>query len=153
FTPVRDRLEPLGDIDGATYINDTTATAPAAAAAALRAMDRPVVLIAGGSEKRTDFDEFAREVAAPGRVKALVLLDGDTTPRLREAVLAAGYDAGAIRGPARSMDEAVRLAADLAAPGDVVLLSPAAASFGMFRNEFHRGDEFRAAVARLGGQG
>ena len=152
FGGVRDRLESLAEQGGVRFINDTTATAPAAAAAALRALgegDNPIVLIAGGSEKGTDFGEFAREAAVPGRVKAIATLDGDATARLVEAVVAAGFDRARIHGPARSMGEAVRAAAGLAAPGDVVLLSPACASFGMFRNEFHRGDEFRAAVAAL----
>lgn len=149
FGGVRDRLETVDEIAGVTYINDTTATAPAAAVAALRAMDRPVVLIAGGSEKQTDFADFAREAAVEGRVRALVLLDGDATPRLLAAVRAAGFPDERVDGPARSMAEAVGLAAALAGRGDVVLLSPACASFGMFRNEFHRGEMFRAAVADL----
>lgn len=149
FAGVKDRLESLGEVGGVEYINDTTATAPAAAAAALRAMTKPTVLIAGGSEKRTDFAEFA-EVAA--RVpKAIVLLGGDSLERLTRALLDAGLDPARLRSAAGSMDEAVRWARDLAEPGDVVLLSPACASFGMFRNEFHRGDMFRAAVAALAG--
>ena len=147
FTGVKDRLESLGEIAGVEYINDTTATAPAAAAAALRAMSKPTVLIAGGSEKHTDFAEFAAEAA---RVpKAIVLLRGDSLERLTRAMLDAGLDPAKLRSAAGSMEEAVGWARELAAPGDVVLLSPACASFGMFRNEFHRGDMFRAAVAQL----
>jgi UDP-N-acetylmuramoylalanine--D-glutamate ligase len=147
FAGVKDRLESLGEVGGVEYINDTTATAPAAAAAALRAMTRPTVLIAGGSEKHTDFTEFA---AVAARVpKAIVLLGGDSLERLTRALLDAGLDPARLHRAAGSMDEAVRWARDLAAPGDVVLLSPACASFGMFRNEFHRGDMFRAAVAGL----
>ncbi len=153
FGGVRDRLEPLAEIGGVTYINDTTATAPAAATAALRAMAAPTVLIAGGSEKGTDFAEFAREVATGGRVRAVVTLDGDATPRLRAAIEGAGFDPARVHGPARGMAEAVRLAVGLAGRGDVVLLSPGCASFGMFRNEFDRGDAFRAAVADLAGEG
>lgn len=147
FAGVKDRLESLGEIGGVAYINDTTATAPAAAAAAVGAMARPTILIAGGSEKHTDFADFAAVAAA--RVKALVLLRGDSTPRLTDNLLAAGLDPARLHGPAGSMDEAVDLARALAAPGDVILLSPACASFGMFNNEFHRGDMFRAAFARV----
>jgi len=136
FAGVRDRLEVIAEVAGVTYVNDTTATAPAAAVAALRAIDRPVVLIAGGSEKRTDFADFAREAAA--RAKALVLLAGDATPRLRAALLAAGVAEARLHGPAGSMEEAVSIATHLASPRDVVLLSPACASFGMFRDEFHK---------------
>ncbi|MGN6360212.1 MAG: UDP-N-acetylmuramoyl-L-alanine--D-glutamate ligase [Thermomicrobiales bacterium] len=147
FGGVRDRLEPLGERDGVLWINDTTATSPAGAAAALQAMTRPVVLIAGGSEKHTDFADYAA-VAAP-RVKTIVMLRGAATARLTAALLAAGLDPARVHGPVENMAAAVRLARDLAAPGDVALLSPACASFGMFRNEFDRGDAFRAAVAAL----
>lgn len=147
FTGARDRFEFVAEVNGVRYVNDTTATAPAAAVAALRAADAPVRLIAGGSEKRTDFADFAREAAL--RATSIVLLDGDATPRLRSALLQAGLPASALHGPVDSMAAAVRLAAHLAQPGDLVLLSPACASFGMFRNEFHRGEEFRAAVSHL----
>jgi UDP-N-acetylmuramoylalanine--D-glutamate ligase len=147
FGGVRDRLESLAELDGVLWINDTTATSPAGAAAALQAMTRPVVLIAGGSEKHTDFTDYAA-VAAP-RVKTVVMLRGDATARLTAALLTAGLDPARVHGPAEGMEEAVRSARALAAPGDVVLLSPACASFGMFRNEFDRGDAFRAAVAAL----
>ena len=145
FGGVRDRLELVAEIGGVRYVNDTTATAPAAAIAALRAVEPPVVLIAGGSEKHTDFAAFA--AAAAERAAAIVLLRGDATPRLREALAAAGVEPGRLHGDAGSMDEAVRLATDLATPGATVLLSPACASFGMFRDEFHRGEAFRTAVA------
>lgn len=147
FTGVKDRLESLGEIAGVEYINDTTATAPAAAAAAVGAMARPTILIAGGSEKHTDFADFAAAVAP--RVKGVVTLRGDATARLTACLVAAGLDPGRIHGPADSMAEGVAQALALAVAGDVVLLSPACASFGMFRNEFHRGDEFRAVVARI----
>ena len=147
FTGVRDRLESLGEIAGVEYINDTTATAPAAAAAAVAAMTRPTILIAGGSEKRTDFADFAAAVAP--RVKAIVTLRGAATPRLTASLIAAGLDPARVYGPEGSMEEGVSRATALAVAGDVVLLSPACASFGMFRNEFHRGDTFRAAVAVL----
>lgn len=150
FAGVKDRLESLGEVDGVEYINDTTATAPAAAAAALRAMTKPTVLIAGGSEKHTDFAEFAAVAASVP--KAIVLLGGDSLERLTRALLDAGLDPARLHRAAESMDEAVHWARDLAAPGDVVLLSPACASFGMFRNEFHRGDMFREAVAGLAGE-
>ncbi len=147
FTGVRDRLESLGEIGGVEYINDTTATAPAAAAAAVMAMTRPTILIAGGSEKHTDFAAFAAAVAP--RLEAVVTLRGDATTRLTAALLAAGLDAARVHGPEESMEAGLARATALAVAGDVVLLSPACASFGMFRNEFHRGDTFRAAVAAL----
>lgn len=142
-----DRFELVAVLGGVRFVNDTTATAPAAAIAALRAADGPVRLIAGGSEKLTDFGPFAREVAA--RAASVILLDGDATPRLRGALLEAGVAPERLAGPYGSMPDAVRTAAALAEAGDVVLLSPACASFGMFSDEFDRGRAFRAAVHGL----
>lgn len=150
FSGVKDRMESLGQIGGVEYINDTTATAPAAAAAAVAAMAKPTILIAGGSEKHTDFADFAAVVAP--RVKAIITLRGDSTPRLTDDLLRAGLDPARLYGPVESMDAAVDGATALAEAGDAVLLSPACASFGMFRNEFHRGEIFRVAVARIAAQ-
>ncbi|HEX2282837.1 MAG TPA: UDP-N-acetylmuramoyl-L-alanine--D-glutamate ligase, partial [Thermomicrobiales bacterium] len=144
--PVPNRLELIATVDGVDYINDTTATTPAATVAALGAFgDREIIAIAGGSEKRVSLVPLADSlVRRAGRV---VLLDGKATPGLLNLLRERGYDT--IDGPAGSMDEAVRLASQAAGAGSVVLLSPGCASFGMFRNEFHRGDAFREAVARL----
>jgi len=143
--PVPHRLELVATLDGVDYVNDTAATAPAAVLAALEAFaGRPIVLIGGGAAKGVALDELAR--AAASRVEAVVLLDGTATPGYRAALLAAG---ACVYGPYRSMEEAVRQAAALARPGAVVLLSPGCASFGLFRDEFHRGESFRAAVQQL----
>jgi UDP-N-acetylmuramoylalanine--D-glutamate ligase len=77
----------------------------------------------------------------------VILLDGAATPGLIDLLNARHFSA--IDGPVGSMDVAVQLASQAATPGSVVLLSPGCASFGMFRNEFQRGDAFRAAVAQL----
>lgn len=143
--PVPHRQEPVGTVDGVLYVNDTAATAPAATIAALETFaERPVVLITGGAGKGADLREMARRVAV---ARAVVLLDGTATGELAELLSAAG--ARCVRGPYRSMEEALLAAAGQAEPGDVVLLSPGLASFGLFRDEFHRGDQFRAAVGRL----
>ncbi len=144
--PVPNRLEKIATIGGVDYINDTTATTPAAAVAALRAFGaRNIVAIAGGSEKGVSLVPLADALAQhAGRI---ILLDGAATPRLLE--LLNERDVSEIDEPVNSMEEAVLRASRAAAPGSVVLLSPGCASFGMFRNEFHRGDAFRAAVAQL----
>jgi UDP-N-acetylmuramoylalanine--D-glutamate ligase len=139
------RYEDLGVIDGVRYINDTAATAPAAAVAALRTTPGPVVLLAGGSDKGLDFAVLADAMLT---AKAIVLFDGRVPTPLAAMLAECGY-AGPVVGPVRSMDEAMRAAGELADPGDTVLLSPGAASFGVFENEFDRGDQFRAAVERL----
>jgi UDP-N-acetylmuramoylalanine--D-glutamate ligase len=145
FSGTAHRYEDLGTIAGVRYINDTAATAPAAAVAALETTPGPVVLLAGGSDKGLDFTVLADAML---KAKAIVLFDGRVPTPLAAMLAARGY-AGPVVGPVRSMAEAVREAVALAAPGDTVLLSPGAASFGVFDNEFDRGDQFRAAVARL----
>jgi len=141
------------ELDGVTYVNDTTATNPAAALAALDAISTPLVLIAGGADKELDFSLLGPAIAR--RAKAVVLLQGSATGRL---VAAIGQGLAPILGqrpplvvssPYDDFAEAIRTARELAAPGDTVLLSPGCASFGMFRNEFHRGDEFRRIVSEL----
>jgi UDP-N-acetylmuramoylalanine--D-glutamate ligase len=140
------RQELVGTVAGVDYINDTTATAPAAAIAALETFsDRPIILIAGGAGKGTNLERFAKQVAR--KSARVILLQGDETPRLHELLTAAGV--AEISGPLGSMAEAVDLAHSLATEGDVVLLSPACASFGMFQDEFDRGDQFRDSVHRI----
>ncbi len=144
--PVPHRLEPVATIDDVRYVNDTAATAPAAALAALETYrGQPLVLIAGGYDKGADLSALARQAAA--HAKAVVLLAGTATPALERLLREAG--AARLSGPHGSMEEAVAAARALAAPGDVVLLSPGCASFGLFRDEFHRGEAFREAVGRL----
>jgi UDP-N-acetylmuramoylalanine--D-glutamate ligase len=142
FRGVPHRLESLGTVDGVEYVNDSQATIPVAAIAALGAFeDRGVVIIAGGEGKGLAYDEFADAIA--GRCRAAILIGetGDELARLladRLPVIRSG-----------TMDEAVVAAAGAARPGDVVLLAPAAASFDLFVDYAARGDAFRAAVAGL----
>jgi UDP-N-acetylmuramoylalanine--D-glutamate ligase len=146
--PVPHRQERVAEVDGILFVNDTAATTPAAVFAALdRFRDRPVVLIAGGSEKNVPLVELAQRIA--GQAESVVLLEGAATPELERRLRAAG---AAVSGPYPSMEAAVAAAAALARPGAVVLLSPGCASFGMFRDEFHRGEAFRAAVSGLATQ-
>lgn len=150
FRGVPHRLEPVREHDGVRYVNDTTATAPAAALAALAAIDGPLVLIAGGADKQLPFEAFAQGVVA--RADALVLLAGSATPRLQAALNAACAAVPrqlTIAGPYDDFATAIQEARRLAAGRGTVLLAPGCASFGMFRNEFHRGDEFRRIVQEL----
>lgn len=149
FGPVPDRMELVAEYKAVRFYNDTTSTTPASTVAALEALDCPIILIAGGSDKHLGFLELGRAVVK--RASGLVLLPGTATSRLRDAVVAAGW-----RSPipeATCMEEAIELARAAARPGGAVLLSPACASFGLFANEFERGELFRRAVqamARLG---
>jgi UDP-N-acetylmuramoylalanine--D-glutamate ligase len=144
--PVPHRQELVETINGVDFVNDTTATAPAAAIAALRTYSvRPVVLIAGGAGKGASLQEFA-ELASRQAI-GVVLLDGDETPNLRDLLQQCG--AKQVSDPQPSMSAAVRRATEWSRPGGVVLLSPACASFGMFRDEFDRGEQFRQVVREL----
>jgi len=109
----------------------------------------PVILLAGGSDKGLDFTALADAML---RAKAVILFDGRVPIPLATMLAERGY-AGRVIGPVRGMEDAVRHAVDLATEGDTVLLSPGAASFGVFQNEFDRGDQFRAAVDRLRHEG
>jgi UDP-N-acetylmuramoylalanine--D-glutamate ligase len=145
FSGVEHRLEPVAEIAGVRYINDSQGTQPDAVIAAVRAFDPPLVLIAGGRAKGNPVDALARAVAE--RVTASVLI-GETAAELAAAFTAAGLARVELAG---SMDEAVRMATDIAreATPATVLLSPAAASFDMFADYEARGDAFKRAVARI----
>jgi UDP-N-acetylmuramoylalanine--D-glutamate ligase len=142
FPGVPHRLETVGERNGVRWVNDSQATIPAAAIAALDAFDdRPVVLIAGGKDKGLEYDAFADAIAA--RARAAVLI-GETADELATLI-----DGRVPVERATSMEGAVATAARLAQAGDVALLAPAAASFDMFVDYAARGDAFRAAVASL----
>ena len=142
FAGVPHRLETITESSGVRWVNDSQATIPQAAMAALEAFEAPIVLIAGGKDKGLDSADFADAIAARCRVAILI---GETAPTLEGLI-----DGRVPVRRAGSMDEAVAVASELARPGDVGLLSPAAASFDMFVDYAARGDAFRAAVQALG---
>ena len=144
FRGVADRLEYLTTVKSVRFYNDTTSTTPASSIAALNALDMPLVLIAGGAAKGLDFAEMAR--AAARRAEAVVLLEGTATDLMERQMREAGAN---ILGRYDDFERAVREAWEAAPEGGAVLLSPGTASFGMFVNEFHRGERFREIVAAL----
>ncbi len=151
FKGVPDRLELVRELDGVRYYNDTTATSPAGTVAALEAFEQDkgqVVLIAGGTDKKLDFEPMVKAIVAAtkkGKIRRLLLLDGTATARLLEAFQEASLPA--IYGsPFTNFEEAVKAAKAVALPDDIVLLSPGCASFGMFLHEFDRGEQFRQLV-------
>ena len=139
FRGVAHRIERVREAAGLSFYNDSKGTNVASTVKALLSFAEPVVLIAGGKGKGQDFSPLAG--AARGRVRGAVLI-GEDRAKIRAALAAAGIPAE----DAETMDEAVARAAARARPGDVVLLSPACASFDMFDNFEHRGDVFKAAV-------
>lgn len=142
FTGVAHRLELVVERDGVRWVNDSQATIPVAAIAGLEAFDAPIVLISGGKDKGLDYSVFAEAIVARCRGVALI---GETAAELERLI---GGRVPVLR--AGRMDEAVTFAAELAEPGEVVLLAPAAASFDMFTDYAARGEAFRAAVQSLG---
>jgi UDP-N-acetylmuramoylalanine--D-glutamate ligase len=145
FTGLEHRLELVRQLGGVRYYNDSFATTPETAMAALASFDAPKVIILGGSEKNSQYEELAKAVKADD-VRAAVLV-GDTAPKLKVALDKVGFT-NYILGP-QTMTEMVSSARTVAQSGDVVLLSPACASFGLFRNYKDRGDQFKAAVQAL----
>lgn len=142
FRGLPHRLEPLGEVAGVNFVNDSAATIPEATAAALAAVQSPVVLMAGGADKELDFSPLA----AADNLRCCVLLAGNATFKLLATLANSGI---ACDGPFVALEDAFDAALRAATPGSTVLLSPGCASFGMFRNEFDRGDHFRALVKKL----
>ncbi|WP_101379935.1 MULTISPECIES: UDP-N-acetylmuramoyl-L-alanine--D-glutamate ligase [Kitasatospora] len=150
FRPDAHRIAKVAEVGGVTYVDDSKATNTHAAAASLRAYD-PIVWIAGGLAKGAEFDDLAREAA--GRLRAAVLIGADRA-LIREALARHAPDVPVIEAAegqtgAVAMAAVVRAAAELARPGDTVLLAPACASMDMFTNYGERGDLFAEAVRGL----
>jgi UDP-N-acetylmuramoylalanine--D-glutamate ligase len=151
FTGVPHRLELVAEVDGVKYYNDSIATSPARAVAGINALHEPLVLIAGGYDKQLSFEQLAETVVE--RVKAVVLV-GAAAAKLEAAIRGKQHRPDEpIVCRSESFDDAVQRAAELAAPGDVVLLSPACASYDMFRNFEERGERFREIVRELAEEG
>ncbi|MEI6410880.1 MAG: UDP-N-acetylmuramoyl-L-alanine--D-glutamate ligase [Bacteroidota bacterium] len=142
FTPPPHRMEKVTEHNGVTYINDSKATNVDSTMYALQAMDRPTVWIVGGVDKGNDYSELMPFVIK--RVKAIVCLGKDNSK-----IINAFKSLEKPIKETHSAEEAVKTAAELAESGDTVLLSPACASFDLFRNYEHRGDAFREAVYNL----
>jgi UDP-N-acetylmuramoylalanine--D-glutamate ligase len=148
FPGIEHRLEFFHEGGGVRYYNDSAATIPEAAAAALESFDCRVVLVAGGTDKNLDFSPLVKAACdARGRLALIVLLAGSGSEKLRPLLEAAGLE---YRGPFDDPDVAACTAAAAALPGDVVLLSPGCVSFEMFLNEFDRGTKWKEAVSKVG---
>ncbi|PIV86024.1 MAG: UDP-N-acetylmuramoyl-L-alanine--D-glutamate ligase [Candidatus Moranbacteria bacterium CG17_big_fil_post_rev_8_21_14_2_50_41_107] len=149
FKGVKHRLQCLGEKKGVLYYNDTTATIPEAAILALHSFSQPVILIAGGSDKNMHFEHFAEEILV--HTKGLILLQGNATEKIVTALRERLPDKEKKRPiiVVGTMAKAVEIASRCATSGDIILLSPGATSFGLFANEFDRGEQFIQAVEAL----
>ena len=143
------RLRLLTEIGGVRYYEDSLATNPAAAAAAIRAFERPLVLLAGGQRRNATARDFRPIVEAlRERDVRAVLLFGACAPFIAEAIAAEGLTASPVRD-CGTLDEAVRMARRLARAGDVVTLSPGCESFDQFRDYRHRAQRYSELVAEI----
>lgn len=140
FAGVEHRIEFVREKDGVAYYNDSKGTNPDAAIKGIQAMNRPTVLIGGGYDKDSEYEEWIQ--AFDGKVKLLVLV-GATKEKIAEAAERVGFVSYVM---ADSFEEAVEKCIEAAEPGNAVLLSPACASWGMFKNYEERGDKFKELV-------
>lgn len=149
FKGIPHRLEFLREVSGVKYYNDTAATSPEGAMCGIDSFSEPIILIAGGNDKGLDFSQLGKKIAE--KVKGLVLLKGSATEKIVNEIKKNLPEEKREQGltVVDSMEKAVELAAQVAESGDVVLLSPGAASFGLFLNEFDRGNKFKEAVNKL----
>lgn len=146
FEGLAHRMQFVDAVRGVDYIDDSKATNVGAAVASIEGLDAPagkIVLIAGGVDKGGAYTPLRERMDERGRA---VVVIGDAAPLIEEAFV----DSTLSLRRARTMDEAVEVAAKLASPGDTVLLAPACSSFDMFRSYAERGDAFQRAVAHLG---
>ncbi len=146
FTGVEHRQEVVATCNGHTFVNDTAATMPDAAVAALTSLPQPIIWIAGGADKKLSFESLAATAAT--HAQHIVLLQGTATTLLHDALVRHGAG-DRIIGTFDSFEAGIRAAHALPLRPATIALSPGCASFGMFRNEFHRGEEFRRIVTQI----
>ena len=144
FKGVEHRLEFVEEKNGRKFFNDSKGTNIDSSIKAVEAIESPIILIAGGYDKKIEFDEFIKSFE--GKVKALVLL-GATSVKIKETALKYGFNKVFL---VKDMKEAVNVSYNLSEKGDNILLSPACASWGMFKNFEERGEVFKQIVDRLG---
>lgn len=143
FQGVEHRIEFCGQVDGVRFVNDSKGTNPDASIKAVEAIKGGIILIAGGYDKGSSFDELIK--AFDGKVRHMVLL-GKTAPKIKETAEQLGFTNSII---VKDMEECVKEGFRLAEPGDTVLLSPACASWDMYTSFEQRGDHFKNCVHRL----
>lgn len=154
FKGLSGREELIAEIKGTKYFNDTTATMPDAVIAALLRFTQKfprskIILIAGGQDKKLGYKKLAREISR--KVSHLILFSGTASVKIKKELKAlnTAKQLLPITPDIDSMERAVKMASKLAGKGDIVLLSPGAVSFNLFKNEFDRGEQFSKAVHNL----
>lgn len=147
FQGLEHRLELVKEVNGVRYYDDSFSTVPETAIAAIKSFEAPEILILGGSSKKSDFTELGKVIRESKNIKAIIGV-GIEWERIKERIRNQESGIMVIEG-ATNMHEIVQAAVKMAKPGDVVLLSPACASFGMFKNYKERGEQFKEEVKAL----
>lgn len=147
FKGLEHRLELVSRVNGVEYFNDSFSTTPETAIAAIESFKNPEILILGGSSKNSDFSELGKIISLKSNIKAIIGI-GVEWPRIKSEIRNLKSEIIFIEG-ADSMEKIVLAASKIAVPGDVVLLSPACASFDMFKNYKDRGNQFKEEVNKL----
>jgi UDP-N-acetylmuramoylalanine--D-glutamate ligase len=137
------RLEKITEKNRVAYYNDSFATTPSATITALKAFNNPIILIAGGADKGSDFNQLARIIKQ--KTKTVILFKGTALKKLETSLNKAKCNHNNIK-VAGNMAEAINLARKQSTPGDIILMSPACASFGLFKNYKDRGEQFNKSV-------
>ncbi len=148
FKGLEHRLEFVDEKNGVKYYNDSFSTTPETAIAAIKSFSEPEIVILGGSSKNSDFTELGKTIVESKNIKCLVLI-GLESGRILDAINSSGKIEAQILQGAESMQEIFGQIASVAKAGDVVLLSPACASFGMFKNYKDRGEQFKFFVEKF----
>lgn len=148
FKGLKHRLQLIAEKNGVKYYNDSFSTTPETAIAAINSFKEPKILILGGSSKNSDFTNLGKTIAGDKSVKAIILI-GDEGKRIKDAINSVGGFGGKIIEGLTNMQQIVSASKETTQSGDVVLLSPACASFGLFKNYQERGDLFTEEVNSL----
>jgi len=147
FKGLEHRLELVATVNGVRYYDDSFSTTPETAIAAIEAFKEPEILILGGSSKNSDFSELGQVISKAKNIKAIIGI-GIEWPRIKEQIAKSDKPISVIER-AKDMQTIVQAASKIAQKGDVVLLTPACASFDMFKNYKDRGEQFKKEVGKL----
>ena len=147
FTGLPHRLELVAEINGVKYYDDSFSTTPETAIAAIESFEQPKILILGGSSKRSDFSQLGKEIRESNSIKAIIGI-GEEWDEIKVQIANLNAQILLIEG-AETMQQIVLAASKIAKNGDIVLLSPACASYDMFKNYKERGEQFKREVLGL----
>jgi len=147
FKGLEHRLELVDTIKGVKYYDDSFSTTPETAIAAIEAFSDPEILILGGSSKNSDFSELGQIISEKENIKAIIGI-GEEWEKIKISILSTKSKTFLVEG-AKTMEQVIKAVSKIAEIGDVVLLSPACASFGMFKNYKERGEQFKNEVRKL----